>query len=222
MVHFPNPYKTSGLVCISAEGLLILYSYLQSNFDWIDQQYRKEVQNTLIAMVRNKDWLGYVEMFDDGEIEEMLAERGDRDLEVPPEGSRFWLEDEPDRDGMTRAATVAQLKDATALIQEMETKMKANDSELLALREEMKKCVEMKNEQKRKRDAFKLGSLMEGDDYRKMDAACRDILCKKVVKAFRKRFPSHKTITKHNTVYFFQEDKPILMALLVEEFMQMD
>ena len=46
-------------------------------------------------------------------------------------------------------------------------------------------------------------------------------LCKAVINAFRSALPDKDTFTKHGRTHFYPEDKELVIALLVEEHLQL-
>jgi hypothetical protein len=87
-VQFAGPYEKP-CICISAEGLLILYHFLDQEFNLTEIKYRDQVQNVLMDVVSGKNMDSHIYMHDDGEIRELMKEKGDNAYSNPPAGSKF-------------------------------------------------------------------------------------------------------------------------------------
>ena len=213
-VRFLGPYETPN-ICISAEGLLILYHHLGSRFAWVDEKYRSEVQNTLMDIIKKKSWEGYVEMHDDGEVEEQMAEGC---MGCPPEGSKFHYKDEIDSIPTTDEEIKKTMEKNALLVKDLISKLEAKS---LALTEANAKIDETNSTQERKKkklSGFRISTLIS--EHRLL-APDRDFLCKSVVSNFRTRFPERETFMRHGAVHFFEEDKSVVEALVQEVYNKM-
>jgi hypothetical protein len=219
MVQFLGPYEKEQ-VCLSAEGLLILYHYLSERFPWVDPVYRQEVVEVLSAVAHRKGWERHVEMHDDGEVDALVAERGDRELDGPPEGSRFLYLDS-EEGGVTMEEAHELLEESKKTAARLREEVRMRDVELVAVRAELKEHERMRDAKRRKGAGFKLSALIDEKKY-PMAAAVRDQVCKKVIASFRARFPEHETFMKHGAVHFYAEDEGVVKELLVEELESLD
>ena len=219
MVQFLGPYEKPQ-VCLSAEGLLILYQHLSERFAWVDEKYRQEVVDVLTAVAHQKGWDLYVKMHDDGEVDELLAERGDRELDGPPEGSRFIYMDS-EEGGVTMEEAQEALEESRRTAARLREEVRMRDVELAAVRAELKEHERMQDAKRRKGAGFKLSALIDNEKY-PMEMAVRDQVCKKVIASFRARFPEHETFMKNGTVHFYAEDEPVVKELLLEELESLD
>ena len=219
LVQFLGPYETPQ-VCISAEGLLILYNHLNERFSWVDPNYTEEVQDTLLSIAHNKNWEGYVEMYDDGEIEEQLIERGDMDLDCPPKGSKFLYEDYLGENHMSVEEVVGALRDSQQLTKKLKAQLEYKSNELLVANDIIKEMTAENETKRRKLAAFTVGSLI-GRELN-LTQTYKEQLCKKVISNYRTRFPEREVLKKHGAVFFYEEDRPIVEALLLEELEGLD
>jgi hypothetical protein len=212
VIQFMGPYETP-TACISAQGLLILYHHLNERHSWVNQQYKEEVQDTLMRLALNGSWAGFVEMHDDGEVEEQLAERGDSEIRCPPEGSRFNYADEFDAEQLTTEQINRRMEEGKRLADGLLLRLEASEAELEATRAKLHEHEAVQERKRQKGAGFRLGSLVPD-----LSAADRDQVCKAVVAGFRARFPERGTFVKHGAVHFFAEDRPIVEALVREAY----
>ena len=212
LIQFAGPYETP-TVCISAQGLLILYHHLNEKHPWVNQQYREEVQDTLMKITGC--WDGFVKMHDDGEIDEQLAERGDLELSRPPGGSRFNYADEFDAEQLTSEQINQRMEESKRLLDESLLRVKTSESEIETIRTRLREYEAVQENKRRKGAGFRLSSLTADLE---LSAADRDHVCKAVVASFRSRFPERDTFVKHGAVHFFSEDRPIVEALVREAY----
>jgi hypothetical protein len=209
MVKFPGPYEQPN-VCIRAEGLLLLYVHMCERFDWMKQEYRSEIRNTLFAIIQSKTAAAYVELFDDGEVDALLAERGDRNLACPPEGSKF-IYVEPEVDAKIKSVQEENQRVVNELIAKLEAKTLALDDANAKLQQQ----EEDRETKKRKRAGFRLSDLV--DELHTLGVA-RDAFCKKVMTAFKTLHPGRETFKRHGAVYLFAEDRSVAEELIKEEY----
>lgn len=211
MVRFPGPYEQPN-VCIRAEGLLLLYTHMCERFDWVQTDYQAEVRDTLFSIIQSKSAAAFVELFDDGEVEALLAERGDRELDCPPEGSRF-LYVEPEVNAKIQSAEEANRRVVSELIAKLEAKTLALDEANAKLRQHETD----RETKKRKQAGFTMGDLMQDEQTMLWSNTARDTFCRKVISLFKTRHPDRGTFKRHGAVYFFSEDRPAVEELIKEE-----
>ena len=214
-VLFMGPYETPN-ICISAEGLLILYHHLSSRFAWVDEKYRSEVQGALMDIIKKKSWDGYVEMYDDGEVDEQIAEDC---VGCPPEGSKFHYKDEVDSKQMTDEEINTIVQKNTGLIKDLISQLEAKSLALAEVKAKQDEGNIMQEKKKKKLTGFRTSSLLTAEH--RLSVADRDFLCKTVISNFKTHFPDRETFSRHGTVHFFEEDKPIVQALVTEAYNQM-
>jgi hypothetical protein len=212
MVKFLGPYEKSN-PCINASGLLILYIHLCERFTWVNDKYKSEVVTVLKDIIQSNSAAAYVAMFDDGEVDALMLERGDRDLDCPPEGSKFNFVDEEKENALT--AKIKALEEEKArTVNDLIAKLEAKS---LALDEANAKLCQKEMDQetkRRKQSAFSIGDVVEAKG---LHISSRDIFCKKVIARFKDRFPGHTTFKRHGATLFFAEDKAIIEGLVHEE-----
>jgi len=214
LIQFIGPYETP-TACISAQGLLILYHHLSERHSWVNQQYREEVQDTLMKITANGCWNGFVRMHDDGEIDEQLVERGDLELLRPPEGSKFNYVDVFDAEQLTSEQINQRMEESRRLVDDLLLRVKAGEAEMETMQSKLQEHEAIQEKKKRKVSGFRLNSLTTDLDLSAVD---RDHVCKAVVASFRSRFPERDTFLKHGAVHFFCEDRPIVEALVREAY----
>jgi hypothetical protein len=210
MVKFPGPYEQPN-VCIRAEGLLLLYTHMCDRFDWMKKEYQSEIRNTLFAIIESKTAAAYVEMFDDGEVDELLAERGDRNLTCPPEGSKFNYVD-PEVDAKLKAAEVENQRLVNELVAKLEAKTLALDEANAKLRQQEEAEHDAK---RRKQDGFTVADILKAKN---LPLDSKEVFCKKLIAKFKAAYPDRKTFKRHDTAYFFAEDRQIVEELVVVEY----
>jgi hypothetical protein len=207
MVKFPGPYEQPN-VCIRAEGLLLLYVHMCERFDWMKQECRPEIRSMLFAIIESKTAAAFVELFDDGEVDALLVERGDQSLTCPPEGSKF-IYAEPEVNAKLKEAQESNQRMVDGLIAELEAnKLALNDANTRLRQQE-----EDRETKKRKRTGFRLIDLMDDKPVVSMDA-----FCKKVMAAFKTRYPDRETFKRHGAVYIYTEDRSAAEELIKEEY----
>lgn len=212
MVKFPGPYEQPN-VCICAEGLLLLYVHMCERFDWMKKECQSEIRNTLFSIIESKTAAAFVEMFDDGEVDALYAERGDRNLTCPPEGSKFNYV-EPNQ---LKATDEENQRMVNELISKLEAKTLALDEANAKLRQHETE----KDTKRRKQAGFTIGDLV-GSQKRASMGTAWDVFCKRVVVLFKTRHPDRETFKRHGTVYFFTEDRAAVEALVDEEFNRLE
>jgi hypothetical protein len=204
MVKFLGPYEQAN-VCIRAEGLLLLYAHMCERFDWVEKKYQSEVRNTLFAIIASKTAAVHMEMFDDGEVEELLSERGDRDLTCPPGGSKFnYIEPE-----VNEGLKASQAEHERA-VNELIAKLEAANSKL-------KQYEADRDTKKRKQGGFKLADLVDENGAHSL-VVCKDAFCKKVMAAFKTRYPDREPFKRHGAVCLFDEDRAAAADVVKEEY----
>ena len=154
MVKFPGPYEPQN-VCLRAEGLLLLYMHMCERFDWVKKEYQPEIRATLFAIIESKTAAAYVELFDDGEVDQLLAERGDRVLECPPEGSKFIYVEPEKEDGRSKEENQRAVNE---LIAKLEAKSLALDEANAKLRQHEETEQEAK---RRKQPGFTVADVLK-------------------------------------------------------------
>ena len=87
-ILFAGPYEKPA-ICISAQGLLLVFHDLDRRFGLANDKYKSEVQDALLDIVAKGSAAGHVRMHDDGEIDELLAEKGLEPLTAPPPTSKY-------------------------------------------------------------------------------------------------------------------------------------
>lgn len=213
LVLFHGPYEVPN-ICISAQGLLILYSYMNTHYAWVDKTIKDEVQGTLEALGRSDSWDKYVEMHDDGEVEEQNAEGGVGGS--PPEGSRFhYKDDQVVGGGMTEEEIEAAFADNSRALKELEDRLQAKTSELAQTEAELEAMRAEQSVKRRKLQGIRLGALVD-EAHKTLSSAERDSLCKSVVANFKRRFPDRESFLRHGVIHFFEEDRPVVQALINE------
>ena len=123
--------------------------------------------------------------------------------------------------GMTMEETRAALQEAEQMAVRLREEVRRRDVELVAVRAEVREHERARDAKRRKKEGFKLSELIDAKKY-PMAPAARDQACKKVITSFRARFPEHETFSKHGTVHFYAEDRPIVAELLLEELESLD
>ena len=113
-ILFLGPYEQEN-VCISAEGLILLYHHMDIRFQLVNEQYRSEVQDVLQEIHTNKASMEtHVQMFDDGEIDEQLkecAETGEQ-----PVDSKFYYKREAGDDTDVQLQLIAKIKELELIV----------------------------------------------------------------------------------------------------------
>ena len=204
MVKFIGPYEQPN-VCIRAEGLLLLYAHMCERFDWVEKKYQSEVRNTLFAIIASKTAAVHMEMFDDGEVEELLSERGDRDLTCPPGGSKFnYIEPE-----VNEGLKASQAEHERA-VNELIAKLEAANAKI-------KQYEGDRETKKRKQGGFKLADLVDENGAHSL-VVCKDAFCKKVMAAFKTRYPNRESFKRHGAVCLFDEDRAAAADVVKEEY----
>lgn len=225
MVQFLGPYEKPE-VCISAAGLLVLYHHLSSRFDLVEEAYRTEVQDVLADIVSSKSAKAYVEMHDDGEVDDQLAEMGDERWTRPPAGSKYEYRDEVDgkeMGGDEMNQVILSFNERLKLAEEERNKavndlIRKLEAEKLASQKAKAKLsgyAADEEARKRKRTGFTAASVIE---EKKWVIENRGSFCKSIVSAFKARFPSGKTFVRHGAVHFYSEDRPMVELLLQEAY----
>lgn len=227
MVQFLGPYE-SPEICISAAGLLILYHHLGVRFDFVNEKHREEVQQRLCDIVTAKSAAAYVEMHDDGEIDEQLAEMGDEKWTEPPSGSKFEYRDVVDGVEMSgeqmnsmmksfnerlKVSEEEKMKMVNDLIVKLEAEKKANSAMKTQL-SEFESSLEFK---KRKKSGFSLTSMISEKGW---NIENRETFCKNVVAQYKTSFPNNETFSRHGLIHFYAEDKQIVEVLLQQAYDQ--
>jgi hypothetical protein len=211
MIRFPGPYEQPQ-VCLRAEGLLLLYTHMCERFNWVKKEYQAEIRNTLFTIIETKTAAAYVELFDDGEVDALLVERGDRALACPPSGSKF-IYVEPEVDVRIQAAEAEKERVVNELIAKLEAKSLALDEANARLKEQEGD----RETKKRKRDGFKLSDLVDEQGEHVL-VGCKDAFCKKVMATFKTRYPDRETFKRHGAVHLFNEDRAVAEQLIKEEY----
>jgi hypothetical protein len=210
MVKFLGPYEQAN-VCLRAEGLLLLYAHMCERFDWVEKKYQSEIRNALFTIIERKTAAAYMEMFDDGEVNELLAERGDRNLTSPPEGSKFNYV-EPELDAKLKAAEAEKQRVVNELIAKIEAKTLALDEANAKLRE---KEEEEEDAKRRKKDGFTVADVLKAKN---LPLDSKEVFCKRVISKFKTAYPDRRTFKRHDTSYFFAEDRKIVEEMVVVEY----
>ena len=209
MVQFPGPYE-KGNVCIRAEGLLVLYEHLCTRFDWVNKQYESEVRSTLHAIVESKSAAAFVELFDDGEVDALLAERGDRDLDCPPEGSEFLYVD-PEEGAKLKAVQEDRDRVVRELIAQLEAKSMALDEANAEIRE-------IKAEQdakRRKHTGFTVSDVLKAKG---LTVGAREVFCKRLIAKFKALHPERAMFKRNDVACFCVEDRLIVEKMVDTEY----
>jgi hypothetical protein len=210
MVKFPGPYEQAN-VCIRAEGLVLLYAHMCERFAWVEKKYQSEIRNVLFAIVERKTATAYMEMFDDGEVDELMVERGDRSLACPPEGSRFNYV-EPELDAKLKVAEAEKQRAVNELIAKLEAKTLALDEANAKLRE---KEEEEQDAKRHKKDGFTVADVLKAKN---LPLDSKEVFCKRLISKFKTAYPDRRTFKRHDTSYFYAEDRQIVEELAVAEY----
>ena len=223
---FNGPYETPN-ICIGAQGLLLLYHYMGEELHLVNEKYRTEVQDVLLDIVNKRNVDQHVYMHDDGEIAGQLEERGDRVLSFPPPGSKYIFTPEvTDADGNVmsidefaeNAENVKKmLQQAIEMLQKENAEIAARlraQSEALTDYERLK---EEENRKRKRKEAFCVKELIT-EGFPEVKEENVDVLCRNVIGAFKAAFPEREIFLKRGRTCFYPDDKPIVEALLFEEF----
>lgn len=207
-VLFDGPYERP-TVCIDAEGLLILYHFLDEEVALVDEKYRCEVQEALMDVIRNAKESQHVRLHDDGEIKELLSEKGTMPRSMPPEGSRYVF------GGMEKPVLeIAPREDQLEAL-------RVENARLWEINREMaRKLTEEEKRPKRttKRGAFCIRNLIQEQGL-DVPRGCLDQLCKTVISIFRQAHG--RGFVRHRVTYFHAEDRECLSGILHDEYLKL-
>lgn len=209
MVQFPGPYEKAN-VCLKAEGLLILYGHMCTHFDWVNKEYEVEVRDTLYDIVERKSASAYVEMFDDGEVDALLTERGDMELECPPEGSAFHYVD-PEADAKFKVFQ----EEKERMVKELTARLEAKS---VALEEANAKLCEMEASQefkRRKQNGFTVGEVLKAKGLAIED---KEVFCKRLISKFKAVHPELAMFKRRDVACFYAEDRSVVEDMVGAEY----
>ena len=185
-------------VCITATGLLLLFSYLDSRFaGFIRPSYKEELKHRLTVLAEGGG-AEYVWEYDDGEVDEMMAAKDAANaqgmgLESPPDNWPYFF----DADDTVGTTTPHE----EAVIEEEES---------------IKLPTAKKND---RQTAFSIRDLIEEFEM-DIDHGHMPALCKAVCTRFREIRPGSDVFTKMRRAFFYQQDRACMEAILREEYMK--
>lgn len=201
LVVFPGFYEMpKENPCISAEGLLILFHHLDARFGLIKREYESEITQVLTDLISNPNaHEKHVEMFDDGVIEEQIAERQAKGVvgDMPPPGSKFLYVDNDD-DTEKR---------------ELLSQLEAKDAELKATLAKLQAHETDRDAKRRLRCSFTVPEVISAMD---IPEEHQRRVCRWIVSEFKQKFPDRKTFLRHRTTRFLPDDRPAVEAIAAE------
>ena len=223
-VRFAGPYEGPN-ICIGAEGLLILYHYLDDRFGLVSEVYRIEVQDVLMNIIAKGNAADYVCMHDDGEIDELVAEKGDRPLTCPPTGSKYIFVPEKadtnrqetlDEAAATQTNEMVSEENAELVFERVvqlekqaKTKAKPGDPETFEMRK------------RRRTDGFCIKALIAEMKITDIPTPYMNQLCKRVITNFKTRFPDRETSVYRRQTLFCQNDRQAVISVLRAEHLKL-
>ncbi len=228
-VQFAGPYEKPN-VCLGAEGLLILYHFMGEELRLVNDLYKTEVQDILTEIIAGQNCDQHICMHDDGEIQELLAERGAETWTMPPRESKFFFvptvqnesgEEEPFDAVLKRhVQTEAELRER---LQTLEAKNAEMASELQSHSEHMRELKQLRASKDRKRTRGSGFCVQELCTELELDVpeAHMGTLCRKVINTFKSDHPGRHTFSKHKRVHFYPEDRALVADLLNEEHLNL-
>jgi hypothetical protein len=226
-VQFAGPYEKPN-ICIGAEGLLILYHFMGEELKLVNEKHKTEVQDALMDTVSGQNQ--HIEMHDDGEIQEILAEMGEETWVCPPPESNFCFfpvvknenGDEEAFDAVLRRHIQSglELRDK---VQQLETKNSELSLQLEACTEPMQELKQLRAAKDRKRTRCDGVSVHDLCTELGLNVPENHIaaLCKRVINVFKAAHPDKETFFRHKIMYFYPEDKELVTDLLNEEHLQL-
>ena len=232
LVLFAGPYEMQE-VCIDAEGLLILFHLLDNKMGMVTPCYRIEIQEVLTGITSRGYTSNEIRMHDDGEIDELLSEKGDQPLVMPPLGSKYLFvtnitNDKEDKELPVEGAYEAlcsELELAKANGRQLLDELNQKTDELARARASLLelKAVQHQNSRKcKRREGFCVRQLIT-ENRLDVPEAYMDALCKAVIFGFRlcNQSQEHGMFVRHRVVYFYPEQREVVTAILQDEFLKL-
>ncbi len=231
---FPGPYERPN-ICVSANGLLVLYHHMDSAHGLVNKQYRMEVQERLMLLTTGKG-VHFIEEYDDGEIEEQLKEEDGRGFTEPPANSKFWYVPTATvgtgEDVKDMVPLEAALERRCAENEELESRLRLSEEELARERNRaqntetlLKKRVQQLEEalpRKGGRDGgFTLNTLAKSLNLELEDQRFTSRLFKRVVAKFKREHPAVGLGRRQHVVHFPGECKDRVAGILEAECVRM-
>jgi hypothetical protein len=199
-------------ICISAEGLLLLLSKMQSD-GMARETYAEEIKQRLLTMVEGGG-SEYMREFDDGEVDEMMAAKDaaiakGEGLNGPPEDWKFFHDDGGAVDKDTELKTEAQLQKVMEAVNEMRILSESGEGQSARTTKKTGKLD--------KRTAFSIKDLIRELELQ-VDSKDVPIMCKTVCTRFRQMCPGSEMFSRQRQTYFYTHDRECLEGLVREEY----
>jgi hypothetical protein len=232
MFKFPGPYEKPN-VCVSANGLLILYHHMDAMHGLVNEQYRPEVHERLLQVIAGQGG-HYIEEHDDGEIDEQVSEEGGQGLTEPPAGSRFWYTPAiKTRDGGVEAPIEAVLDSKTEENRALKAELSTKEAEFEAERRRMQSTSELLEKRIAELEQSAGESSTHAESALPLSTIARRAgmrlpqehsskLCKLVAAKFRSEFPHIALRKRHHVVCFPEAHADAVERSLRHELMQLE
>ena len=209
--RFPGAYEPDH-ICISAEGLLLLLSKMQSD-GIANETYADEIKQRLLTMVEG-DGSEYMRDFDDGEVDEMMAAKDaaiakGEGLNGPPEDWKFFHEGPVDKDA--ELVKAAQMQKVIESVNEMRILSESVTEEGQSAK------TKKKTGKLDKSTAFSIKDLIRELELQ-VDSKDAPIMCKAVCTRFRQMCPGSEMFSRQRQTYFYTHDRECLEGLVQEEY----